>query len=48
MRHLKRLAFVVCVIALLWPNGNRSSAAFGTITSACDARQPQLGVKVIV
>jgi hypothetical protein len=28
------------------PNGNRSSAAFGTITSAYDARQFQLGVKV--
>jgi hypothetical protein len=28
------------------PNGNRSSAAFGTITSAYDARQIQLGVKV--
>ena len=28
------------------PNGNRSSAAFGTITSTYDARQIQLGVKV--
>jgi hypothetical protein len=28
------------------PNGNRSSAAFGTITSTSDARQIQLGVKV--
>lgn len=28
------------------PNGNRSSSAFGTITSAYDARQIQLGVKV--
>jgi hypothetical protein len=28
------------------PNGNRSSAAFGTITSAYDARQIQLGVKL--
>jgi outer membrane receptor protein involved in Fe transport len=29
------------------PNGNRSSAGFGTITAAYDARQVQLGVKVI-
>lgn len=28
------------------PNGNRSSAAFGTITSTYDARQLQLGVKL--
>ena len=28
------------------PSGNRSSAAFGTITSTYDARQVQLGVKV--
>jgi len=28
------------------PNGNRSSGAFGTITSTYDARQLQLGVKV--
>jgi hypothetical protein len=28
------------------PNGNRSSAAFGSITSTYDARQIQLGVKV--
>ena len=28
------------------PNGNRSSAAFGTITSTYDARQVQLGAKV--
>ena len=28
------------------PNGNRSAAAFGTITSTYDARQLQLGVKV--
>ncbi|MEW6320630.1 MAG: TonB-dependent receptor [Acidobacteriota bacterium] len=28
------------------PNGNRSSAAFGTITSTYDPRQLQLGVKV--
>jgi Carboxypeptidase regulatory-like domain/TonB-dependent Receptor Plug Domain len=28
------------------PNGNRSSPAFGTITSTYDARQLQLGVKV--
>jgi hypothetical protein len=29
------------------PNGNRSSAAFGTITSTYDARQVQLGLKVL-
>jgi hypothetical protein len=29
------------------PNGNRSSGAFGTITSTYDARQLQLGVKVL-
>ena len=29
------------------PNGNLSSAAFGTITSTYDARQLQLGVKVL-
>ena len=29
------------------PNGNRSAAAFGTITSTYDARQLQLGVKVL-
>ena len=29
------------------PNGNRSSAAFGTITTTYDPRQLQLGVKVI-
>ena len=29
------------------PSGNRSSAAFGTITSAYDPRQMQLGVKVL-
>ena len=29
------------------PNGNRSSAAFGTITSTYDPRQLQLGVKVL-
>jgi hypothetical protein len=29
------------------PNGNRSSAAFGSITSTYDARQVQLGVKVL-
>ncbi len=29
------------------PNGNRSSAAFGTITSTYDPRQVQLGVKVL-
>jgi hypothetical protein len=29
------------------PNGNCSSAAFGTITGAYDARQLQLGAKVI-
>jgi hypothetical protein len=28
------------------PNGNRSSPAFGTITSTYDARQLQLGVKL--
>jgi hypothetical protein len=28
------------------PNGNRSSGAFGTITSTYDARQLQLGVKL--
>ena len=28
------------------PNSNRSSPAFGTITSTYDARQLQLGVKV--
>ena len=28
------------------PNGNRSSGAFGTITSTYDARQLQLGFKV--
>jgi hypothetical protein len=29
------------------PNGNRSTGAFGTITSTYDARQLQLGIKVI-
>jgi hypothetical protein len=29
------------------PNGNRSTAAFGTITSTYDPRQMQLGVKVL-
>jgi hypothetical protein len=29
------------------PNGNRSSAAFGTITSTYDSRQVQLGVKLL-
>jgi hypothetical protein len=29
------------------PNSNRSSAAFGTITSTYDPRQVQLGVKVL-
>jgi hypothetical protein len=29
------------------PSGNRSTAAFGTITSTCDPRQMQLGVKVL-
>ena len=29
------------------PNGNRSAAAFGTITSTYDARQIQLGVKLL-
>jgi hypothetical protein len=29
------------------PNGNRSSGAFGTITSTYDARQVQLGVKLL-
>jgi len=29
------------------PNGNRSSAAFGTITSTYDPRQMQLGMKVL-
>jgi hypothetical protein len=29
------------------PNGNRSAAAFGTITQTCDARQAQLGTKVL-
>lgn len=29
------------------PNGNRSTAGFGTITSTYDPRQVQLGVKVI-
>ena len=29
------------------PNGNRSSAAFGTITSTFDARQVQLGFKLL-
>jgi hypothetical protein len=29
------------------PSGNRSSPAFGTITSTFDARQMQLGVKVL-
>ena len=28
------------------PNGTRSAAAFGTITSTYDARQLQLGVKL--
>src|SRR2546428_3261643 len=28
------------------PNGNRSSGAFGTITSTYDPRQAQLGVKL--
>jgi len=28
------------------PNGNRSSAAFGTIIGTYDARQLQLGVKL--
>ena len=31
----------------LAPNGNRSSAAFGTITGTYDARQLQLGVKLL-
>jgi hypothetical protein len=29
------------------PNGNRSAAAFGTITSTYDARQLQLGLKFV-
>jgi len=29
------------------PAGNRSNATFGTITSTYDARQVQLGVKVL-
>jgi len=29
------------------PNGNRSSGAFGTITQAYDARQIQLGLKLL-
>ncbi len=29
------------------PNGNRSAAAFGTITQTYDARQAQLGIKVL-
>jgi hypothetical protein len=29
------------------PNANRSSAAFGTITSTYDPRQIQLGVKLL-
>ena len=29
------------------PNGNRSSGAFGTITSTYDARQLQLGFKFL-
>jgi hypothetical protein len=29
------------------PNGTRSSGAFGTITSTYDARQVQLGVKLL-
>jgi hypothetical protein len=29
------------------PNGTRTSAAFGTITSTYDARQVQLGVKLL-
>jgi hypothetical protein len=29
------------------PDGNRSQAAFGTITSTYDPRQMQLGVKVL-
>jgi hypothetical protein len=29
------------------PNGNRSSGAFGTITSTYDARQLQLGAKLL-
>ena len=29
------------------PNGNRSAAGFGTITSTYDPRQVQLGVKVL-
>ena len=29
------------------PNGNRSSGAFGTITSTYDPRQVQLGVKIL-
>ena len=29
------------------PNGNRSAAGFGTITATYDARQLQLGVKVL-
>ena len=29
------------------PNGNRSQAAFGTITQTYDARQLQLGVKLL-
>jgi hypothetical protein len=28
------------------PNGNRSAAAFGTITTTYDPRQVQLGLKV--
>ena len=31
----------------LAPNGNRSAAGFGTITSTYDARQAQLGVKLL-
>ena len=29
------------------PNGNRSSGAFGTITSTYDPRQIQIGLKVL-
>ena len=29
------------------PNGNRSAAAFGTITSTYDPRQLQLGFKLL-
>lgn len=36
----------VLPVLLSAPNSNRSSPAFGTITSTYDARQIQLGVKV--